>query len=560
MWLPALLLCYERALRQPRSGWPALCALAVGLQLLGGHLQISAYVLIAFALYAIARTASREERAAGRPAAIGLAAGAVIVGFALAAAQLLPTLELARETGREAQSAAAAVKTAFPLSHFILYLVPNFFGNPVDYNYWGDLHDPGAFNYFETACYVGILPLFLAVLSFSRKRSWRHWYFLALTLFAVLAAIGSPVYLLLYYLAPGFRELAGLGRALCLAAFGLAGMAAVGLDALLDRTTKAGFRLPVVIAAALCLAIVLARVGFQPEVKLLDSGWRFDFYLQRQVAVALALIALSAALISLRLRAKLGAPPAGVLACALVLADLFAIGLRFNPFTEARMAYPETEAVGWLQQHAGHDRVTSLADKTILDWMPPNAAMAFGLRDIHGSDSLRVRQSFELVSGPELDQMHYPPPDSPYLDWLGVKYLMTRQPVGEGWRLARGGGAPIYENAEAIPRARLDRAGSAEFRDDSRHHIAIGTRGDAPAALFLRDSAYPGWNARVDGKPVPVELPKVGFRSVAVPAGEHTVEFWYEPATFRVGLFVSLVACAALAGVGMGRYVGGNRL
>jgi hypothetical protein len=47
---------------------------------------------------------------------------------------------------------------------------------------------------------------------------------------------------------------------------------------------------------------------------------------------------------------------------------------------------------------------------------------------------------------------------------------------------------------------------------------------------------------------------------VAVPAGEHTVEFWYEPATFRVGLFVSLVACAALAGVGMGRYVGGNRL
>ena len=599
MWLPALLLCYERALRQPRSLWPLLCALAVGIQFLGGHLQISAYVLIAFALYAIVRTISREERAASRRVAVIIVVSAIIIGFGLAAAQLLPTLELAKQTGRLSHGAAAAVKTAFPLTHLILYLVPSFFGNPVDYNYWGNVKDPTAFNYFETACYVGILPLFLAILSFSAKRNWRHWYFLALMLFALLAAIGSPLYLVLYYLTPGFRELAGLGRVLCLAAFGIAGLAGMGLDALSEIRARTRPRLPVVLAVVACLCIVLARVAFQPYVKVLDSGWRFDFYLQHQVAIALALIVLSTVLISLRLRANLGASLTGVLACALVLADLFVIGIRFNPFTDPRMAYPQTDAIRWLQEHAGHDRVASLADKGFLDWMPHNAPMVFGLRDIHGSDSLRVRRSFELVSGPELAQANYPPPDSPLLDALGVRYLMTRQQVGETWNLVHGGEVPIYEDTIALSRALVVRqfevapdehfadllaAGSAELRGkallapgptplqipsgeaepiaatavfarDALNEVVIETEAPTPGLLVLLDSYYPGWRARVYETPAAIHRANYAFRGVEIPAGRQVVTFSYEPATFRIGLFVSLLACAALAAAAMCVYL-----
>jgi len=611
MWLPALLLCYERALRQPRSLWPLLCALAVGIQFLGGHLQISAYVLIAFALYAIVRTISREERAASRRVAVIIVVSAIIIGFGLAAAQLLPTLELAKQTGRLSHGAAAAVKTAFPLTHLILYLVPSFFGNPVDYNYWGNVKDPTAFNYFETACYVGILPLFLAILSFSAKRNWRHWYFLALMLFALLAAIGSPLYLVLYYLTPGFRELAGLGRVLCLAAFGIAGLAGMGLDALSEIRARTRPRLPVVLAVVACLCIVLARVAFQPYVKVLDSGWRFDFYLQHQVAIALALIVLSTVLISLRLRANLGASLTGVLACALVLADLFVIGIRFNPFTDPKMAYPETDAIRWLQQHAGHDRIASLADKGFLDWMPHNAPMVFGLRDIHGSDSLRVRRSFELVSGPELAQSRYPPADSPLLDALGVRYVVTRQQVGDKWKLVNDGDVPIYENTEAVPRAyvvsrflwlhdkrhlddllanpwQYDRllprplrdaalvprdAGfpdttiassfttrpieerRAEFLRDDADAVTLKADPAGGDVLVLTDSFYPGWRVWVERKPAEILRVNYAFRGVRLEYGQHTVEMRYEPATFRIGLFISLLACAALAAAAIRAYL-----
>ncbi len=594
MWLPALLLCYEYALRQPRSHWSVLCALLVGMQFLGGHLQISAYVLIAFALYVLVRVIARHGHQASRTRAIGIAVTALSLGVALAAAQLLPTIELARQSGRVAHGAGAAMQTAFPLSHFILYLVPNFLGNPVDYNYWGFVRDQSAFNFFETACYVGVLPLFLAAFAFTGRRLWQLWFFAALTLFAFLAAVGSPVYLLMYYLAPGFRELAGLGRVLCLAAFGLAGLAAIGLDALLERKPISRTRLHVICAAFACLFIAAARVGFHPYIKLLDNDLRLESYLKHQAAIAFAVIALSALLIDLRVRGKLGTSATGVIALALVIADLFAFGVNFNPFTDARMAYPKTDAIRWLQESAGHERVTSLASEGFLDWMPHNSPMVFGLRDIHGSDSLRIRRSFDLVSGPKLEQASYPPPDSPLMDALAVRYLLTRRPVGGNWKLVRDGEVPIYENGEVLPRAfvvsdfsigpdesfaDLLAEGAKELREkallapdptlleipsrgvhppqapvtfdrDAPDQVIVTAQPEKSGLLVLLDSYYPGWRARVYQTPVAIHRADYGFRGVEIPAGKQVVTFTYEPATFRIGLFISLIACAVLASAG----------
>jgi len=594
MWLPALLLCFERALRQPRSLWPMLCAVVVGVQFLGGHLQISAYIIIAFTLYAVVRIISREDRTVSRPLAVAIAAIALAVGLALAAAQLLPTIELAQQSGRVAHGASAALNAAFPLTHLILYLVPSFFGNPVDYNYWGNASDPAAFNYFETACYVGILPLFLSLLAFTGKRGWRHAYFGALTSFALLAAIGSPLYLAIHDLVPGFRELAGLGRVLCLASFGLAGLAALGLDVLLEGNQRHSARLWVVCAAAACLGIAAARVLFQPYVKVLDPNWRFDFYLQHQVAIAFGFIVASALLIGLRTRARLGTAAVAYIACALILADLFVAGLRFNPFVDPAMAYPQTDAIRWLQEHAGHDRIDSIASDA-LDWMPHNSPMVFGLRDIHGSDSLRVRRSFELVSGPELAQAKYPPADSPLLDALGVEYLITSQPVSDKWPMALAGDTPIYENTEALSRAYLaydmyagsdadglaalmaagrpravavlhkgastvglgriegskpalaDPNAQVRFLRDAPDEIVIETKTRRPAILVLTDSYYPGWRAAVYEIPTPIIRTNYAFRGVPVGPGTSVVTMRYDPSTFRLGLFTSLLACAALA-------------
>jgi hypothetical protein len=66
--------------------------------------------------------------------------------------------------------------------------------------------------------------------------------------------------------------------------------------------------------------------------------------------------------------------------------------------------------------------------------------------------------------------------------------------------------------------------------------------------LFTGDAYYPGWNAELDGRPVPLQRANLAFRAVYVPAGEHLIVHRYEPLSIRIGLGLS---AASLIGLGL---------
>jgi hypothetical protein len=68
----------------------------------------------------------------------------------------------------------------------------------------------------------------------------------------------------------------------------------------------------------------------------------------------------------------------------------------------------------------------------------------------------------------------------------------------------------------------------------------------SPGVLVLADSYYPGWKAYVDDKEVPIHRANLLFRAVTLSAGDHAVTFRYEPASFKIGLIVSLTSIALL--------------
>ena len=80
------------------------------------------------------------------------------------------------------------------------------------------------------------------------------------------------------------------------------------------------------------------------------------------------------------------------------------------------------------------------------------------------------------------------------------------------------------------------------YRD---RQVEIATRTEGRRLLVLADVDYPGWVARVDGRPVEILRANFAFRAVPVPAGAHRVTFRYEPASFLVGSIVSIVTLAA---------------
>jgi hypothetical protein len=72
--------------------------------------------------------------------------------------------------------------------------------------------------------------------------------------------------------------------------------------------------------------------------------------------------------------------------------------------------------------------------------------------------------------------------------------------------------------------------------------------------LVLLEQFYPGWEARVDGRPRPI-VPVAGlFRGVEVAEGEHLLEMCYAPGLATLGWVVSLLTLAGLLLVAWGKF------
>lgn len=101
---------------------------------------------------------------------------------------------------------------------------------------------------------------------------------------------------------------------------------------------------------------------------------------------------------------------------------------------------------------------------------------------------------------------------------------------------------------------------SALIQSYEPNTVTIKTTHDTNAMLFLSDSYYPGWNTYIDEKQTPVYRADYAFRAVGVPAGNHTVEFRYEPVSWKLGIvgsFTGMVLCIILWAVD--KYIFTNR-
>ncbi len=106
------------------------------------------------------------------------------------------------------------------------------------------------------------------------------------------------------------------------------------------------------------------------------------------------------------------------------------------------------------------------------------------------------------------------------------------------------------ERAQTIGKLDLDReaiverpvnltdgdAGSADVTHVGNTRVRVSTSADSRQLLVLSDPYYPGWQARIDGKPAEVLVVDGAFRGVVVPAGNHKVEFVFVARMFRLGL------------------------
>lgn len=133
--------------------------------------------------------------------------------------------------------------------------------------------------------------------------------------------------------------------------------------------------------------------------------------------------------------------------------------------------------------------------------------------------------------------MHTAPDDMPYVAFVDGKpqhYLHRHAEAitAEQFNAQVFGNAPNYT-------ASLEEKVSAQ-------HYQAELQLDTPAYLLLKASYAPGWQATVNGTPTAVHAVAPNLMGVALPAGQHTVTFYYRSDTLTQVLFL-LCALAWLA-------------
>ena len=500
IWLPLLLLIVELIVRRGERGGSfvgqvalALAgALALGLEVLAGHLEVSFYTAFCLLFYGVGRlVASRSVRPAVR--SLGALALMGLLGPALAAVQLVPFYELIRANFRAGfVDLPTVLSYALPPWQVATFLIPDFFGNPTAHSYFSlanrawhavqDATDPPHTiwwgfpkNYVEAASYVGLLPLLLAPIALLRVRTRQVVVLGLLGLLSLLLAFGSPLYALFFFGIPGVDQLHTPFRWIYPYSLIVTTLGALGAEALARERPRWGTRLGLVVAAlgglgVLAALVVLARPGrfVAWAQRILDqsshlrrafaNGDELLSYEWRNLALFALFLALSGLAVYLVAR---GARHALAAAALVLIADLFVAHAAFNTRGDPTPLAAPLPAVAQLQRDGEPARTVGLADDGALTPITP---MLLGVEDVRGYDTVVPRRYVEfwsLIEPPQglpyskmLGLGRVDSLASPLLRLLNVRYVVAGRPIDSPQlESIDAPGMYVYRLRDPLPRA-----------------------------------------------------------------------------------------------------------
>jgi Predicted membrane protein len=93
----------------------------------------------------------------------------------------------------------------------------------------------------------------------------------------------------------------------------------------------------------------------------------------------------------------------------------------------------------------------------------------------------------------------------------------------------------------------FDSTASIKLQSCISNHLVYTSKSATPQVAVFSEIYYPkGWDAFIDGKKVPYFSANYLLRALSVPAGEHTIEFKFEPRSYSIGEKVSIASSILL--------------
>ncbi len=565
-WLPTLLWLGARLQDRWEAGAGAGFAAAVGLAILAGQpplLYVELLGLVAFLVCRQEIPRDRGDLLAKLRNALGLFAAGTL-GIGLAAAALLPFLELVGQGNRPLASLGFAVANGMPAPSWLSLIVPTSAGYAPNWEY--GLH-------------CGLVPLFAAMggVWLWRDRNVRG--LLGMGLAGALLAAGdrAPFLRWVAHVVPGAAAVRIPSRYGILFAAALMGTGALALTRRPPRpllTLAAGLAVCIgwvvwlepyvvrggggagvyyvahagpVLAAALLVALWHERARWPGREGLIGC----------MVAMFCAVNWLWAIALQAPVYSRSGPPTAD----AEVRAAAVAEGLFVPGGAPPRISFDSTEVrenAGMIQGFSTYCSYVAPSLRRTWGYLHRAAGVPASASDFiqlpsalfgrAGSlDALNLVADVEQGSRTLVPRLH--PDPRAYVafdaevvaDWTAAEEAMAARRDFHSRALLERGSAPAF-----IPSPGRHASG-AVVSGFAPERVVVRATADAPGILVLAEAWYPGWGAQIGGRPAEIFPVNGWMRGVVVPAGESEVVFTYHSRLLGPGLAVSLLCATALA-------------
>ncbi len=394
-----------------------------------------------------------------------MVAAMLVLGMGLGAVQFIPTFEAANGNFRsDAASLDQVLGWALPKRDVIQFLMPNFYGSPAQHSYFDvfsgqtvDLTTTAITNaegnplttinwgvdrnYVESALYVGILPLALALYGLIKRRTAQQVIMALLGVVSLTFMFGLPTYAILYYGFPGINQLHSPFRWVFPLTLVVALLAGFGMDSLERETDKWARRFGIGligVGGLTLIGLVGARL-FYPQIAPLVEKVFTSLALATQaysdarmffsaefvnVAIFGVVTILTGVVFYLTPRRQnlTPQPPLHSMergrqetarhiallqtrrwvwtgcAVAVIAADLLIASGGFNPTVDPALLDFTPPAITWLQNQPGEWRYTTYEDPvTSPHLLNANSTMRYGLDDVRGYESIIPKRYVDFM-------------------------------------------------------------------------------------------------------------------------------------------------------------------
>jgi Bacterial membrane protein YfhO len=230
-------------------------------------------------------------------------------------------------------------------------------------------------------------------------------------------------------------------------------------------------------------------------------------------------------------------------------------------FSAPRADRVDVAPVAYLQRHLGTSRFFTLGP------LAPNYGSYFRLATLNINDfpptayAGYVHARLDPVVDPGLFVGNFggwrprgaPSPESELMRHLdgyraaAVRYVLT--PAGQSlpqghrsFRLVRR--TPTTWIYQLAGTSSYFTAHGCQIRSNGRESAQLSCRG--PSTLVRRETWFPGWTARVDGRLTPIRRVDGLFQAVSVPAGSHRIVFSFAPPGIGWGWLAVIGGCVLM--------------